>query len=476
MKDKNNWAFEENKETNYGDKRLDSRFIEILDAASKNPDESIPAKFKSWTETIATYRFFNNEKVTPSKILSCHKASTIERIKQEKIVLMPQDTSDISFSGRKSIEGMGYLNTEKSMGVYIHPTIAVTPNGLHLGIVDFQYWNRSELGVKADKKNKSIEHKESHCWLKGYEAANNVALQAPKTIVVSISDREGDIYEVLSNLPSDEKKAFWLIRSSYNRKTKNENEEDEVFKMHELVKSKDSMGEIEFKLPKGKIYSRSEKERSERRKRTVKQQIRSCQVTILPPKRLKGKEELAPITINIIHCKEINPPSLDDCLEWFLVTSLPVKNLEDASNIINWYLCRWTIETFFKVLKSGCNVEKLQFKSLDAMLNCIALYHVVAWRILYLTTIGRTCPEIECTTVFEEEEWKSVYIISTGEEPPIKPPNLNTIIIMIAKLGGYLDRKCDEDPGAKTMWIGLKRAKDFALAYNVFMPFKKRCV
>jgi len=124
---KNNWVIEETKKAHFSDKRLEKRFINLLDSFAKSPEKSIPETCKTWKETLAAYRFFNNEEVTEKEILNPHYEATLERIRKEKIVLIPQDTTEIDFSGRKNLEGMGYLGDEKSQGFYLHSSLAITP-------------------------------------------------------------------------------------------------------------------------------------------------------------------------------------------------------------------------------------------------------------------------------------------------------------------------------------------------------------
>ncbi len=170
----------------------------------------------------------------------------------------------------------------------------------------------------------------------------------------------------------------------------------------------------------------------------------------------------------MVHCVEMNPPSDQDKIEWFLLTSLPVNDAKSAIDIVKWYLCRWQIEIFFKILKSGCTVEKLQFENLKATTNFIALYMIIAWRILYLTMLGRTYANMECHYFFEDDEWQALYVISTKKPPPLAPPKVNEMILMIAKLGGFLGRKSDGEPGPKVMWMGMQKMKDFTLAWKTF--------
>lgn len=461
MEDAQEWVINESRSVDFGDKRLNKRYGDILNAFSTAPTKSIPGSCKSWKETIAAYRFFNNENVNTKKILSPHAEATLERIKKEKIILLPQDTTEIDFTGRKTMSGMGYLSKEHSLGFYLHPSIAVTPDRVCLGVVDMQAWTRETLGKRKDRAKKSIENKETYCWLKGYESANKIAIQAPNTVVVTVADREGDIYELLEKIPDEENKAYWLVRSQHDRNLMDEKGSALTEKLREQVKKSKSIGTIEFELPAGRIHKRGT--RSPRTERIVKQEIRACTIYLNPTKKKKKKI----IAVNVVHCEEIDGPA-NEKIEWFLLTSYPVVDAKTAIEIVNWYLCRWQIEVFFKVLKSGCKIEELQFETMQGTANCIAMYLIIAWRVLYLTMLGRNCPDLSCDLVFEESEWKSVYSITTKKKPPEKPPKLNEIILMVAKLGGFLGRKSDGFPGATVMWTGIQRMRDFTIAWETF--------
>src|SRR5215204_5291736 len=267
-------------------------------------------------------------------------------------------------------------------------------------------------------------------------------------------------------MPSETNKAYWLVRCQHDRAIRKDENQDIELHLREAVAESKVIGEIEFKLPVGKIYNRDAGRRRPRTERLVRQEIRCSTVTLRPPHR-KGKK-LEPITINVVHCKEKNAPTSEEKIEWFLLTSLPVENGEKALEIVNWYLCRWQIELFFKILKSGCKVEELQFDTFEATSNCIAFYMIAAWRILYLTMLGRECPDMDCSSVFEISEWQAVYAIVKKKSPPKHPPKLNEIILMIAKLGGFLGRRSDGYPGIKVMWIGMQRMRDFTMAWETF--------
>lgn len=455
------WVLEETAGAELGDARLNKRLGHLLEILSNNPNKTIPAACNGWTETLAAYRFFDNKAVTPEKILLPHKEATIKRMGEEPIVLIIQDTSEIDYSHRDSIEGMGPLCFDSQQGFYLHPSIAVTPERVCLGVVDGYWWARQELGKRFKHKNKPIEDKESYRWIKGYQVANEIAMRCPETMIVSIADREGDIYELLMH-PPGKKRANWIVRSTQNRQILSDKKAKDLLtdKLWERAEKAPKVGEIEFYIPAT----------LERKARKVKQIVQARRVCLRPPKR-KGFE-LPVVEINVVLCTEKRPPKGEKALQWLLLTSVTIETPERAVDIVQWYLCRWQIEIFFKVLKSGCEIEELQFESLKRLANCLALYMIVAWRILYLTMLGRHCPDMSSELVFDEKEWKAVYAVTQRKKPPKTAPTLNNMIKMIASLGGYLGRKHDGEPGPQVMWIGIQRMRDFAIAWEIFPGMK----
>lgn len=455
------WVLEEIEGVNIGDARLNKRLGNLLEIFTENPHKKIPAACNGWSETLAAYRFFDNEQVTPDKVLSPHKSATVKRIRQEEVVLIVQDTSEIDYSHREDIEGMGPLSFDCQQGFYLHPSIAITPERVCLGVVDGYMWVRKELGKRFKHKNKQIQEKESYRWIKGYQIANDIALQCPQTLIVNVADREGDIYELLMQPPA-ENTARWLVRSTQNRQLlKDKTRQDPLTdKLWEKAGKAPKIGEIEFYLPAT----------AERKARKVKQLVQSRRVCLRPPKR-KGSL-LLPIEVNVVLCTEKHPPKGEKALQWLLLTSVKVETGEQAIEIVQWYLCRWQIEIFFKVLKSGCEIEELQFESFRRIANCLAVYMIVAWRILYLTMLSRCNPDMKSSLIFDDREWQSVYAITQRKKPPKIAPPLNVMMKMVASLGGHLGRKHDSHPGPQVMWIGMQRMRDFAVAWEVFSGMK----
>ena len=139
---------------------------------------------------------------------------------------------------------------------------------------------------------------------------------------------------------------------------------------------------------------------------------------------------------------------------------------------MNAYGQRWQIEVFFRTLKSGCRIESRQFEKMTRVLNSVALYSIIAWRVMYLSRLGRECPNLCCEVIFDPSEWQAVYAVVKGKKPPKKPPKLNEVVKMIASLGGYIQRN-NTEPGTQTLWIGLQRIFDLSNAWTTFGPSSK---
>jgi hypothetical protein len=452
----NAWVDAEVASANFGDKRLNKRVARVLDRLASRPTVSIPAACRGWSETQAAYRFFDNEAVTEQTVLAPHRAASIERLGHERVVLLVQDTSECDWTSKQhKIRGLGPLNDDYRQGILAHPTLVVTPERLCLGVLDADLWVRPELGQREQRKHKAFADKESAHWLKGYQLACAVAEQAPNTQVVSVADREGDIYEVFAAALGEDRKAMFIVRAQHDRAV---TVDDETGKLWEQVERTPVLGHLTVPVPA-----------------SGKRKPRNAQLTVQtlafqPRVPYRGEGKLPAVTINAVLIREVDPPAGEEAIEWLLLTNLPASTFAEASRVVEYYACRWMIEVFFRVLKTGCKVEERQLETTDRLRPCIALLMIVAWRILYVTWMGRTYPNLPCEILFTPEEWKSVWTIVKSKPIPTTPPTLSAFIAMVASLGGHLGRNYDGDPGAQTIWIGMQRLHDFARAWLAFGP------
>lgn len=439
------WAEEELAEIELGDTRLNKRAQILLDLFSERPSLSIPGACNGWGETQAAYRFFSNEAIDWSAILAPHQKQTQVRMKAQAVVLCVDDTTELDFNGQQ-IEGLGRLSYEAQRGMYLHPTYAVTPERVALGVLNVQMWAREPKG----KSQAEGKEKESKRWIKGYEHVAGVAQTMEQTRLVYVSDREGDIMELMVKARDMGTPADWLIRSQHNRVMPDRvMSESETEKLWESVESQEILAEVCFKLQS----RRQGKKKASRKAREVRQQVHVNRVQL--PDGQGGTVEATCVV-----AREIDPPEGEEAVVWRLLTNRKVTTEEAAIELINWYRARWEIEMFFDILKNGCRIEALQLSTIKRVECALALYMIVAWRIAHLMRLGRTCPDMDARLLFDEEEIQAAYLLAKKPMPK-EAPRLNEVIRQIAKLGGFLGRKHDGEPGSKTLWIGLQRLVDF---------------
>ena len=431
-----------------GDQRLNRRARRVLEKLGEKPTVTIPAACGGWDETGATYRLFEHDEVTAERVLSPHIACTEARLRAHPRVLCIQDTTELDYTTKKGIAGLGPLNYESRWGLYLHPTLAVTPDRVPLGLHDLYSWAREPGRLGEDKDpNRPLEDKESVRWVDGFARVNALAERLSETRLTYIADREGDIYDLFVEAPCPDQGADWLVRVQHSERLLSDGR-----KLRAALEAAPVLTEIRFDRPAAKG----------RKARTVHQQLKVVRVTLKAPAR--PDRTLVDVTVTALLATEPNPPAGEDALKWVLLTNLPVETPEQASEKLLWYLCRWQVEIYFKVLKSGCRIEELQLETRERLEPALAFSMIIAWRVLYLTMLGRECPEMPCDTVFADEEWKAVYLVTQRKPPPEQPPSLDTMVRMVASLGGFLNRKSDGFPGPKTLWVGLQRVPDFVLA------------
>lgn len=444
------------------DKRLKSRLVKMLESFSKQPSGSIYGSSECWKDALGAYRFLNNENVSASSILSGHKSQTLRRLDQSPVLLIIQDTTQIDYSHLSAVKDLGTTTGQGRKGCFLHTQLACTPDRLCYGVLESDIWTRDSTQGLGIKKRPIVE-KESYRWLRGYEVAEAVAQRYPNSQVVSVSDREGDIYELFVKAEQSLTGALWLIRARHDRKV-DAQAHLPASRLKAALQQEPCLLEIDFevdKLPQrhGRTHLQVKPSRSKRR---VRQALRAKRFRICPPKQGSGEVRLPAVEFNAISCTEITPPDGESPIEWILITNAPIKTKTQIKAVVQWYCARWQIEIFFKVLKSGCKVENAQLKSFSAIANYIAVCQIVAWRILFLSAIGRTAPQLECDIVFSEAEWKGVWISIKQAPLPRDPPSVGEIMQLVSQAGGFKGRKNDGYPGVVTMWEGMRKVACYA--------------
>jgi hypothetical protein len=464
------WAEEELGRAALGDRRLEKRLVSLLRDFYNRPQASIPEACQSRAKTKAAYRFLDHPEMSMEKVLYSHYESTMERIKAEKVVLSVQDTTTLNYSSHPATEGLGPIGytKEKGLGLIVHDTLAFTPEGVPLGLVNVQCWARDEadFGKKHRRYELPIEQKESQKWLVSFRKTAEAQKRCPGTTLVSVGDREADIYELfeLALNESDSGGAQLLVRASQDRLLA-----EGQGHLFEKLAGQESSGIQNVKIPR----------RGNQVSRVAQLEVRFAKVKLKPPQR---KPHLAELTVWAVLASEIDTPEGITPIKWMLLTTMEVTNFDQAVEKLDWYTIRWGIEVYHRTLKSGCKIEERQLGAADRIETCLGIDMIVAWRIMHLTKLGRDTPNVPCTVFFEEAEWKALTVfITQNPVTPEKIPTLREATRAVASLGGFLGRKGDGEPGTKSLWIGLQRLDDLTAMWIIMNPVnvphrKKRIV
>lgn len=461
-----NWAQKEFGTCRIYDQRLKDRLFTIADSFFNRPLANIPEASGSAKACKGSYRFFNNKKVTMDVILTPHVESTITRIKQHPVVLVPQDTTILNYNHPHTtgLGPTGVIN-DKSVGMLLHDTVAFTPNGTPLGVVDAQCWVRDpdDKGKSVRRKDTPTEEKESAKWLRSFRKVADIQKLCPDTMLVSMGDRESDVFELLAEAVKDSAGPKLLIRADKYRYRKVQSDDHE-----QLEEQYDYLWTFMEQLPLSGTLNIHIPKRDNASARDTIVNVRFSQVKINPPKDSIHK----PLeNYWAVHLYESDSTVVEGekRIDWMLLTTVTVASFEDAVKTSEWYAGRWGIEVYHRTLKSGCRILDRQLGSADSLQACLGVDMVVAWRVYHLTMLGREVPDHPCTVFFEDVEWKALYCYANKTRvASAEPPSLAEAIYMVGKVGGHLGRKCDGMPGTECVWRGLQRLDTAVDMYVIF--------
>jgi hypothetical protein len=466
------WARQEFGTVELGDTRLRDRLIQIAEDRWKRPDASYLEAAGGERGAVKGYYYFIDsprDTLNPEAMLATHRERTIERIMAHETVLVVQDTTDLNFSTRHHTKGLGRIGTNQtgaeSLGLKLHSSLALTPDGLPLGVLKTDC-QAPETKGKAGKKSigRSIEDKKSFRWLEGYRDCVEVARKARQTHLLVVTDREGDIFELFQDAEPTRKRVGLLVRARHDR-----NLADSDRKLFEEIKASRNEAQVEAVIPRQR-WKKAKGKRAEQSSLPARKAVltvRFQEVTIQSTR--SDLRSAKAITLWGVHAREETPPAGAKRIEWLLLTTEEVRTSEDAARIVALYTRRWRIEEWHHILKSGCLVQEHQNETADRLKRVIAIDAVLAWRIQLMTLLGREVPELPCTVFFDEWEVKVLEALERekgkrGKKPPF---SLGEAIILVARQGGYLARASDPPPGSKCIWKGLLHLYALAAGYRL---------
>jgi len=461
------WVDHEAADCEFKDERLGKRFRSLLAQLSSSPGDSIPLVCQDWANTKAAYRFFDNDRVSEVEILGGHFQATRDRAAAtDGPILVMHDTTEFSYI-REDIDAIGKTRINiagaysdgrtryiTACGILMHASLAVTTEGLPLGLAAIKFWSRQKFkGANALKKKINptrvpIEEKESIRWLDNLKQSTELLGDASRC--VHIGDRESDIYELFCK--AHDAGTRFLLRTCVDRLA-GDGEHTIASEMDEV----DCKGlhRVEVRDRHGKVSE-------------AVLELKFRRILVQPP--LYKQRRYPALELTVLHATERGKPRGRDPIDWKLITNLPVTSRAQAIEKLQWYALRWRIEVFHKILKSGCQAEQSKLRTAERLVNLLATFCILSWRIFWLTMINRSTQKAKACIAFTPLEINILNRLAP-ETPSAstRSPSLKSCLTQLARLGGYLNRTGDGPPGNVVMWRGMSRLTDIELGFQMAM-------
>lgn len=453
--DEADWAVTEFGHAELGDPRRTARLVQLATVLADQPQASLPDACADPATLKAAYRFFDNAAITPDAVVVSHVQATLARLRILPRVLAVTDTTLLDWTAHPATTGLGPLATARQQGLVLHSTLAFTPDRVPLGVLDLDPWARdaATFGQQPDQHDRPIEEKESVKWLASLAVVNAAAAACPTTHFVQVGDAEADVYDLL--VAERAATVDLLVRASQNRRV-----EHEARYLWAAMATAPVASWLVLEVPR-------QPTRPARQATVV---VRSGAVTLRPP-RARAREHLPLAPLWAVWVVEEDAPAGTEPIEWLLLTTSPVTTAAEAEERLAWYACRWGIEVWHKILKSGCRIEARRLATADRLERCLAVYAVIAWRVLQATMLARVVPDLPCTAVLEADEWQALWcIIHQCPTPPAAPPTLAQAVRWLGRLGGHQGRRGDGEPGVTVVWKGFQHLADLTTMYRLMKP------
>lgn len=452
------WCAQELQNSELGDSRLNKRAVKILLARWDHPSGTFGGSFKRWADAKAAYNLIENKSpdINMYSLLNPHSESTQSRMATESIVLLAQDTTTLNYSTLEQTTGLGKIGSGPARGLFLHSLLAFRTDGVMLGVLDAQCWSREKASVDKRSRNaKSIHEKESTRWLDELRVAGAAAQRLPRTQIIVMADREGDIYELHDGAQTGPPNLHVLVRAQHDRNLEGHQ------KLWSFMASQPLGERRELNIPR----------RGNRGARIATVEIRWAPATIQAPA-VGPKKSWPSLTLQAIWVHEPAPPAGIEPLDWMLLTDLNISTAAEAWEIVGWYCRRWGIEEWHRVLKSACRVEQRELKTDEHLKRALVFDLIMAWRILALVKLGRATPNVPASLLYTDEEIEVLTrVIEQRTSQPLPELMLREANRTVASLaGGWFGRKGDGEPGAGTISKGIRRLQDVILGYRLHSP------
>ena len=426
-----------------GDLRRSKRLVQVAAAIVQKPRGTLHGAIQDWAEVQAAYRLLADEKTTLASVTAPHRKKVFEACAAAKEVLLIEDTTTLNYSTLKTVKDMGWIGDDEAYkGFNLHSTLALRvenwnsnqePELTMLGLFGMHCWTRthSKRGKGKEKKSARLSRaRESQRWAAVFGTRAGPPQGSRWTFM---GDREADIFEVFQHCR--EAGMDWIVRASQPRAL-----DEEGGSVFSAVAQAPKIGQYTLKL----------RARPNQKRRKAKLEVRATPVTLRGPRRPGGRPGAE--QMNVVEVREANPPAGVEAIHWVLLTSWPIENLSAVLRVVKSYTRRWLIEEYHKALKSGVGVEDSQLTSARSLQALIGILAIVALRLLSLKLLNRSKPDEPVDK--EQLGPEALLLLEKAYRKPKGGWTNGTLLVSIARMGGFLARKGDGSPGWKTIWQG----------------------
>jgi len=442
------WAVQQFAQVDLGDKRLTQRAVQMATLMAAHPEASLPEQMEGWAALEGSYRLLNNKQVSMEALLAPHCRQTLAAARQQPVVLMVEDTTELEYTTHKSTKGLGPVGNERGQGLLLHSTLAVVPEGREvLGLAHVQVVVREPIA----KPNKHRRHtEEGKVW---ENSAKNVGSPPAGVLWVHVSDRGSDIFSYMATCVDLGK--HFLVRAYQNRVlvwdgevAPKEGEKAPNLLDYARRLSAQAEGGYSVEVP-------ACKDQPARKAEVV---LQWGMVKIGPGSHAPTTmRHHAPLVVSLLRVWEPNPPLGAEAVEWILLSDLPITTVTEAHRMVDWYSCRWLCEDYHMCLKTGCQVERSQLDDGADLRRLLGFCCPIAVRLLQLRQVARQTPELPAVAVVPPLMVKVLTLRRTRMSIAM---TIGEFWRAVAIMGGHQGRHGDGPPGWRTIWRGWRKLSD----------------
>ena len=455
------WAEQQFGEVELGDARRRRRAVVLARQMARHPAASLPAQAGRWSATKAGYRLFDQQAVTLEALQSPHWQGTRREAEACGVVLLIQDTSELDFTRHVSTVELGPIGNGGGRGFLLHSTLAVDPAGAGrvLGLAYQKLFCRRSKPAQETRTERKQRPRESQIWP---QSVAQVGSASTGKRWIHVCDRYADNFEMFA--ACRQAQVDFLVRVAQDRRAAPGHAATQP------CEASDHLLQWARSLPAGGEKELTLRSRPNRKARRARLSLAFAAVSVFPPRLERAPH--APLRCWLVRVWEADPPAGEDSIEWVLLTSVAVAEFEQALTVANWYSLRWLVEEYHKCLKSGCSVEQRQLRQADRLQACIGLLAVVAVRLLQLKLTAKAEPNRPALKAASAEH---VHVLAAYRGCSAEDWTVHEFWREVAKLGGFLARKRDGEPGWQTLWRGWQKLDLMTLGARLIQTEDRSC-